>query len=180
MKLDTFNKNSFDRGAGMLTEAVWVLVQSLLFSSVIPGSGWRRAVLRFFGAKIGKKVIIKPRVRVKFPWRLEIGEFSWIGEAVWIDNLSAVRIGSHCCVSQGAYLCTGNHDWKKSSFDLKSAPISIEDRVWICAKAVIGPGVTVKEGAVLCLGAVATKELLPWTVNTGNPSACVGKRSELH
>ena len=178
MKLDSFNKTSFDRGAGKIIEAFWILIQALFFSSALPGSGWRKIILRIFGAKIDAGVVIKPRVRIKFPWRLKIGKFSWIGEAVWIDNLSEVNIGSHCCISQAAYLCTGNHDWSKRSFDLISRPIQIEDQVWLGAKTNVGPGVTMGEGAVLCFGGVATKDLLPWTINAGNPAVSIGKRVE--
>ena len=131
MRLDTFNKKSFDRGTNRCTEVIWFVIHALFFSNALPGSGWRMVLLRFFGAKIGKHVVIKPHVRVKFPWRLSIGEFSWIGESVWIDNLADVRIGAHCCVSQAAYLCTGNHDWSAPSFELTARPIEIKNQVWI-------------------------------------------------
>ena len=180
MKLDTFDKCAFERGAGKFTEVAWIILQVFFFSSALPGSGWRTWILRLFGAKIGKHVMIKPRARVKFPWRLEIGEFSWIGEAVWIDNLLETRIGSHCCISQSAYLCTGNHDWSKNSFDFSGQPIEIHDQVWLGAKVVVGPGVKIGEGAVLCVGSVATKDLLPWTINAGNPATRVAERKELN
>jgi putative colanic acid biosynthesis acetyltransferase WcaF len=109
-------------------------------------------------------VVIKPRVNVKFPWRLEIGDHSWIGEGAWIENLAPVVIGSHVCVSQGAYLCTGSHDWSRVTFDLVTKPIRIDDSAWICAKAVIAPGVTVGKGAVVGLGAVATADVPEWRV----------------
>ena len=104
------------------------------------------------------------------PWRLEVGDHTWIGEGVWIDNLAEVRIGAHCCLSQGVYLCTGSHDWSKSTFDLITMPISIHDGAWICAQATIGPGVTVFEGAILGLGSVATSNLDAWGVYQGVPA----------
>ena len=99
----------------------------MFVSSSIPGSAHRCFLLRAFGAKIGRGVNIKPRVKVKFPWRLIVGNHSWIGEAVWIDNLAEVEIGANCCVSQGAYLCTGSHDWNSRKFTLITKPIRVED-----------------------------------------------------
>lgn len=121
-------------------------------------------------------MVIKPGVRVKLPWRLEIGDHSWIGEHVWIDNLAAVSIGADCCVSQGVYLCTGSHDWSAPGFDLVLKPIILEDGSWAAAKSVIGPGVRMKTGAVLTLGAVATADLDAWTLYKGAPAAPAGRR----
>lgn len=132
-------------------------------ASVRPGARLRIAVLRAFGARIGIGVVIKPSVKVKFPWRLTIGAHSWIGEEVWIDNLAEVAIGAHCCISHGAYLCTGSHDWSKPGFDLITRPIEIGDEAWICAKACVGPGVRVARGAVLTLGSVTSNDLAAWT-----------------
>ncbi len=127
-------------------------------------------ILRLFGAEIGRGVVVKSGVRVKYPWKLKIGDDSWIGENVWIDNLAEVKIGINSCLSQGAYLCTGSHDWSKDSFDLIAKPIVVGDSVWIGAKAQIAPGVIVGEGAVLTLGSVAVKNLDPWSINQGNPA----------
>ncbi|MGD0581153.1 MAG: putative colanic acid biosynthesis acetyltransferase, partial [Bryobacteraceae bacterium] len=93
-------------------------------------------MLRLFGARIGQGVVIKPGTRVKFPWRLQIGEHSWIGESAWLDDLSEISIGSNCCVSQGAYLCTGNHDWSDPAFRLIVRPIVLCDGSWVGAHAV--------------------------------------------
>jgi putative colanic acid biosynthesis acetyltransferase WcaF len=165
-----------DRGASAFAEATWLIVLTLIASGV-PGSSWRCALLRCFGAKIAKGVVIKPRVRVKFPWKLCIGTDSWIGEGVWIDNLCSVSIGRDCCVSQEAYLCTGSHDWSSSSFDLRLGNISIEDCVWVAAKAVVGPGSRLHVGAIIGLGAVFTGEAPAWTIWRGNPAEKVGLRS---
>jgi putative colanic acid biosynthesis acetyltransferase WcaF len=164
VRLDRYDNMAFDRGRARWVEALWVLLFSPLIASFLPGSAWRKACLRAFGARIGSGVVIKQRVIVKFPWRLEIGEHSWIGEGVWIDNLAPVVIGSHVCVSQGAYLCTGSHDWSRVSFDLVTKPIRIEDSAWICAKAVIAPGVTIGQGAVVGLGAIAMCDVPAWRV----------------
>lgn len=177
MQLDQFDNSDFDRGRGRMIEALWRLFEGLLLNSWLPGSAWRMALLRAFGAEIGKGVVIKPHVRVKFPWKLVIGEHSWIGEGAWIDNLARVEIGSHCCVSQGVYLCTGNHRWDRVSFDLLTQPIRVEDHAWIGAFVKIGPGVTVGEGAVLSLGSVTSRDLDGWGVYSGNPAVLVKKRT---
>jgi putative colanic acid biosynthesis acetyltransferase WcaF len=175
-RLNTYDSRTFERGRAGWVEALWLLAQWMFVSSVLPGSAHRRFVLRMFGARIGSGVNIKPGVRVKFPWRLSVGDHTWIGEDVWIDNLADVAIGSHCCVSQGAYLCTGSHDWTKPTFDLIVRPIRIEDEAWVAAQATIAPGVTMGEGSVLGLGSVATRDLAPWTINTGNPALMVKTR----
>ena len=175
--LKSFSNSDFPRGRSRLIEAMWIATQRLFVSSWLPGSAHRRLALRAFGAKIGRGVVIKPGVRIKFPWRLSIGQDSWIGENVWIDNLDTITIGSDCCVSQGAYLCTGSHDWGRETFDLVIRPIHIESGAWIAAQAVIGPGVTIGEGAVLGLGSVATNDLNPWTIHQGNPATPVKPRN---
>lgn len=166
IRLDTYEKGSFTRGRPALMEALWIAASALFFSSSIPSPALRKALLRLFGARIGVGVVIKQQVKVKFPWRLEIGDHTWIGERVWIDNLAPVRIGAHSCISQDAYLCTGNHDWKSSRFDLQTKPILIADQAWICARAVVGPGVSVGEGAIVSLGAVASSNVPAWHVLT--------------
>ena len=170
MRLDRFDDRSFSRGRPAWIEALWLLCQALFLESWLPGSAHRVLILRLFGARIGNGVIIKPHVRVKFPWRLVIGDYSWIGEDAWIDNLAEVRIGSHCCVSQGVYLCTGSHDWASERFDLKTSPITIGDHVWLGARSAVGPGVSIADGAVLTMGSVATKSLSPWCIHSGSPA----------
>jgi putative colanic acid biosynthesis acetyltransferase WcaF len=176
VRLDRFSARNFDRGRSRFVQALWLLCGGLFVSSGLPGSLLRVLILRLFGARIAPGVVIKPNVRVKFPWRLSIGANSWIGEDVWIDNLAPVSIGAQCCISQGAYLCTGSHDWSKETFDLVTQPIVIEDGAWICAKTTIGPGVTVGEGAVLALGSVATRDLDPWVCHSTLPNETIKKR----
>lgn len=176
MNLRGYTKGSFSRGRSVSLEALWWVAQEFLFASWLPGSWHRCVLLRTFGARIGLDVVIKPRVRVKFPWRLHVGDYSWIGEGVWIDNLADVSIGSHSVISQEAYLCTGSHDWSREYFDLSTKPISIKDQCWIAAKAVVGPGVTVGQGAVLALGSVATCNLKPGWIYSGNPAKPVRPR----
>ncbi len=176
MKLAEYNNKGFSRGRSVIVEMLWIIIQALLVTSFIPGSMHRRILLRWFGATIGQGVIIKAGVRVKFPWRLSIGDDSWIGENVWIDNLDHVVVGANCCISQGAYLCTGSHDWTASGFDLVSKPIIIDDHSWVCARSNIGPGVVIREGAVLAMGSTASRSLDSWTIYKGNPAVVVGRR----
>ena len=179
VSLASFNTAGFHRGRPALVEGLWILVQALFISSFLPGSAHRRVLLRLFGARIGKRVTIKPGVRVKFPWRLSVAGDVWIGEDVWIDNLAEVRIAANVCISQGAYLCTGNHDWSSPSFDLIVRPITIGQSAWIAAKACVGPGVTVGESAVLVLGSTALSDLEAWSVYVGSPAERV-KQRQLH
>ncbi|HEY3935867.1 MAG TPA: WcaF family extracellular polysaccharide biosynthesis acetyltransferase [Bryobacteraceae bacterium] len=165
------------RGRNRLIEALWIFFGApVLASRVMIWSGVRVFLLRLFGAKAGVNVYIKPGVRVKFPWYLSIGDHCWIGEDVWIDNLAPVSIASHVCVSQGAYLCTGNHDWSMPNMRLFSRPIRLETGSWVGARSVVCPGVTVAEGAVLSVGSVATKDLAPFGIYTGNPAVFVRQR----
>jgi putative colanic acid biosynthesis acetyltransferase WcaF len=133
-------------------------------------------LLRLFGASVGKGVIIKPRVNIKYPWKLTIGNHVWIGEGVWIDNLGEVSIGDHSCISQGAMLLCGNHNYKKSSFDLMVGDIVLEEGVWVGAHAVVCPGVTCHSHSVLTVKSIATSNLESYTIYQGNPAIKVKAR----
>ena len=165
------------RGRSRLVEALWIFLGApVLASRLMLSASVRSSLLRLFGAKIGVNMYMKPGVRVKFPWYLSVGDHCWIGEDVWIDNLAPVTIGSHVCVSQGAYLCTGNHDWSKPNLKLFTRPIQLERGCWVGAKALVGPGVTVKEGAILTAGGVATKDLGAFGIYSGNPAVLIKQR----
>ncbi|MGO9484240.1 MAG: WcaF family extracellular polysaccharide biosynthesis acetyltransferase [Rhodomicrobium sp.] len=168
--LASFSNSGFQRGRPAFVEALWILIQALFISSFLPGSTHRRFLLRLFGAQIGNRVTIKPGVRIKFPWRLIVASDVWIGENVWIDNLAEVRLEANSCLSQGAYLCTGSHDWTSNSFDLMVKPIVIGESAWIAAKAMVGPGVIVHERAVLTMGSVATSVMAPGCIFQGVPA----------
>ena len=178
MRLDLFANPDFDRGASRLTEAAWLVLSGLLVSSWLPGSAWRRTLLRAFGAEIGMGVVIKPGVRVKFPWRLTIGDHVWIGEDVWIDNLAPVTIGAQSCISQGSYLCTGSHDWSDPRFALITRPIVIEGECWVGARACLAPGTAMEQGAVLTMGAVGRGRLGKWSVHGTDPGGAARNRME--
>jgi len=172
-----FNNRWYQPGRNMVVRALWHIVNSILLISFIPGSGWRRGLLRLFGAQIGRGVVIKPRVNVKYPWNLSIGEHSWLGEGVWIDNLGKVNIGSHCCISQGALLLCGNHNYRKTSFDLMVGDITLENGVWIGARAMVCPGVVCHSHAVLSAGSIATANLDGYKIYSGNPAVAVRERN---
>lgn len=173
----TFNNNWYKPGKGAIVRACWHLMNSWLLMSGLPGNAWRRSLLRLFGARVGKGVVIKPRVNIKYPWRLSIGEHSWIGELVWIDNLGDVNIGANCCLSQQAMLLCGNHNYSKSSFDLMVGDIRLEDGVWIGARALVCPGITCHSHAVLSAGSIATKNLDAYGIYAGNPAEKVRERN---
>ena len=143
---------------------------------VLPILRRQAAIASYLRGKIGKSVVIKPRVNIKYPWKLSIGDCSWIGEGVWIDNIELVNVGDNCCISQGVYFCTGNHNWSDSRFSLVVKPITIVSQAWVGAFSIIGPGVTVAEGTVITAGSAVTKDTIPWTVYTGNPAVAVKNR----
>ncbi|WP_290794778.1 WcaF family extracellular polysaccharide biosynthesis acetyltransferase [Flavihumibacter sp. UBA7668] len=165
-------------GAPAWKRLLWYYTSLVFFESAwLPVSSFKRALLKAFGAKIGKGVVIKPRVQIKYPWLLTVGHFSWIGEGVWIDNLTTVQIGAHACLSQGAYLLTGNHNYSKPAFDLLVAPIILEEGVWIGAKAIVCPGITCFSHSVLTAGSIATRNLEAFTIYQGNPALAIKKRT---
>jgi putative colanic acid biosynthesis acetyltransferase WcaF len=174
--LASFN-NSWYKPGSRLKRLIWYLVNAVFFRSAFPVSAVKVALLRSFGAKVGRGVLIKPHVNIKYPWLLEIGDHVWIGEEVWIDNLGKVSIGSHSCLSQGAFLLCGNHDYSKSGFDLIVREILLEEGVWIGAKSTVCPGVTCATHAVLSVGSVATKDLEPFSIYQGNPAQKIRQRS---
>jgi len=170
VSLNQYNNESYQPGS-TVKKTLWYFTNMLFFKTLLPfPSSFKNRLLRWFGAKIGKGVVIKPDVNIKYPWFLEIGDDCWIGEGVWIDNLAHVTIGSNVVLSQGAYLLTGSHDYSKESFDLMLGEIVLEDGVWIGAKTTVCPGVTCKSHAVLAVASVATKEMEAYGVYQGNPA----------
>lgn len=155
---------------------MWLVGQLLFRLSPRPCFGWRRAVLRCFGAKVGSHANLYPSARIYFPWNLAVGDWSAIGEEVLIYNLGPVSIGKKVTISHGAHLCAGTHDYTHADLPLLKPPIQISDQVWICTQAFIGPGVTVGTGAVVGARAVVTKDLAAWTVVAGNPAQLIGTR----
>lgn len=177
MRLDGYTLGSYHPGAPYWQQLLWYFIGSPLVKSYwLPVSAIKVWILRCFGAQIGQQVRIKPGVRVKFPWRLTVGDYVWLGEDAWLDNLAPITLESHVCLSQGVYLCTGNHDWSHPHFQLKTGAIHIEEGSWIAARAVIGPGVTVGKQAVLAMGSVTGRSLEPGIIYAGSPAQPVKSR----
>ena len=164
-------RTSIEIGASRFKQTIWYFTNILFFKNAWNvSSGIKVSLLRAFGGRIGKGVVIKPAVNIKYPWMLEIGDHSWIGEGVWIDNLSRVTIGKNVTLSQGSLLLTGTHDHTRTSFDFLSSPIVLEDGVWIGAMAAVLGGITCRTHSILGVGSVAEKELKAYTIYKGNPA----------
>lgn len=175
--LASYSPGRFDRGAGRLKEALWLVVSLVLFRLCpFSFSALKCSVLRAFGAKIGKSVTIKPQVKITFPWKLTVGDHVWLGEECWLLNLERITLGSHVCISQRAFLCAGSHDYKRVRFDLITQPILLENGAWLGAGCWVGPGVTVGAHAVLTAGSVAAKNLEANGIYRGNPAVFVKPR----
>ena len=157
--------------------ALWYLVKCVFFLSPLPWpSGWRSRLLRRFGAKVGEGVYWKPRVNVHFPWKLTVGDHTWVGEEVCIYNFEPVTVGAHCCLSQRAFLCAGNHDYRRPDMAYRNAPITLGDGVWIGAQSFVAPGLTIGTDAVVTAGSVVVRDLPAGMVCQGNPCLPVRNR----
>jgi putative colanic acid biosynthesis acetyltransferase WcaF len=175
--LSTFNNSWYNPGRGFLTRTLWHFVNALfLQNSLNQSSRIKITILRLFGAKIGTGVVLKPSINVKYPWNLEIGDYSWIGENAWLDSLAPITIGKNACLSQGVYFCTGNHDWSDPTFGLVVKSITIEDGAWVGARATVLPGVTVKSHCIIAAGSVIAKDTEPYMIYAGNPAVAVKAR----
>lgn len=178
VRLDKFDAtDGLVRGRSKLYEAFWYLVKCAFFLSAIPWPmPWKRSLLRFFGARIGSGVVIKPRVNIHFPWKLEIGDHAWIGEESCLLNFEKLSIGTQACVSQRVFLCGGNHDFRDEKFRYRNGPITIGTGAWLGATVFVAPGVTVGEYAVATAGSVVQSDLPANQICAGNPCSAVKKR----
>lgn len=169
--------NSWYQPGNKLKIAIWMLVSFFLFEHLSPiPSKLKIFFLRIFGAKLGDNVVIKPGCKIKYPWFLEIDDNVWLGESCWIDNLTKVKIENDCCISQGAYIFTGNHNYKKNTFDLIVQPVTLKAGCWVGAKSIVCPNVILGEHSILSAGSVATHDLEPFCVYQGNPAILKRKR----
>jgi putative colanic acid biosynthesis acetyltransferase WcaF len=171
VRLDLFDRRKgLDRGRSTVVESMWYAVKCVFFLTAWPyPSRFKCFVLRLFGARIGRGVVIKPRVNILFPWKLAIGDFSWIGEEVWILNFEPVTIGAQCCLSQRAYLCAGNHDYREPDFRYRNRPITVGDGAWIGAQVFVAPGIEIGFESVITAGSVVTSDQPAEKVCGGNP-----------
>lgn len=175
-QLSQFSNPEFNRGASRVKQVLWLITSAVFFKSFLPFNALKILLLRAFGAQIGKGLIIKPHVNIKFPWKLSVKNHVWIGEKVWIDNLDFVTIEDNVCISQGAMLLCGNHNYKSDQFELITKPIHLKTGVWICAKAVVGPGVVCMENALLLPLSFADKNLEKNNIYQGNPAKLLKPR----
>lgn len=165
-----------------IVRILWCLVWGI-FAKPLPrsfGSGWKRLILRLFGAKIHKTARVYSSAKIYYPANLIMGDHSCIASNVICYNVAPIRIGSNAIVSQGGYLCTASHDISSPIFPLITAPIVIEDQAWIAADAFVGMGVTIGEGAVVGARSAVFKDVEPWTVVGGNPARIIKKRIIKH
>lgn len=170
-------RSTIQVGKGLLMQVLWYLTNIIFFRNPLNVINISKVILlRIFGAKVGIAVVLKPGISIKYPWKLQIDDYSWIGESVWIDNLDLVHIGKSVTISQGAMLVTGSHDYRLTGFDFCSAPVEIEDGVWIGARAMVLPGVVCRTHSILGAGAVARNELDAYMIYAGNPAVPVKKR----
>jgi putative colanic acid biosynthesis acetyltransferase WcaF len=159
---------------------LWWMVQTLLFhTSPQVLYGWRRFLLRAFGARIGKGVLIRPSVSITYPWKLSIGDWSWVGDHATLYSLGDIAIGDNAVISQHSYLCAGSHDYTKLEFDLHAKSIHVESEVWLATNVFVGPGVTVGRGAVIGACSVVLNDVPGGMVCAGNPLRVLrARRSE--
>ena len=177
IQLAQYDNSWYHPGGSLLKRSLWFFLgQPLLRCAWIPSSSMRVYLLRLFGARLGEGVVIKPSVDVKYPWHLVVGDHCWIGEHVWIDNLTTVRLGSNVCLSQGAYLCTGNHDWTDPQFGLRIAPVQLGDGAWAGARSILTPGALMGDGSVAAAGAVVVGAVPAFEIYAGNPARFVKAR----
>jgi putative colanic acid biosynthesis acetyltransferase WcaF len=177
VRLASFKKNHKIANRNLIQQVVWLLAGlPIVGIRWLPGAAWRVGLLRLFGAKIGSGVRIKTGVRIKYPWRLRVGNDCWIGEDCWIDNMADVVMGNDVCLSQGCYLCTGNHDWKDPSFSMFASPIVLEDGCWVASRSVLGPGVVIGENGIAAIGSVVWQSIPAGEIHGGNPATFRGLR----
>ncbi|WP_171036512.1 putative colanic acid biosynthesis acetyltransferase [Dyadobacter sediminis] len=156
---------------------LWWIIQALFFKTSPQFMyGWRRFLMRLFGAKIGKGVILRPSVHTQFPWKVTIGDYSWIGDHAVLYSLGPITIGSNVVISQKSYLCTGSHDYLKNDFPIYSEPIHIENECWLATDVFVGPGVTIGRGTVVGARSSVFKSLPGNKICTGSPAKPVKDR----
>ena len=178
VRLNDFDASiGLDRGASKAKEICWYLIKCVFFLSPLPyPKSFKKFLLKLFGASVGKNVVIKPRVNIHFPWKLTIGDYAWIGEEAFILNFENVSIGNNVCISQRAFICTGNHDYMTPSMPYRNKPIILEDGCWVGACCFIGPGVTIGTDSIITVGSIITSDIGPNIVCHSQPNNFEKKR----
>ena len=176
--LSQHDLRGYTPGRSYWFRAAWLIIEAFtLLNPFFVSYRLKAHILRAFGASIGRSLVIKPRVHIKYPWRLSIGDYVWLGERAWIDNLADVRIGDNVCISQGAYICTGNHDWSDRQMGLVTKPVTVDAGAWIAAFAKVAPGVHVGQDAVIGFGGVLVDDAESAGIYFGNPAKRIGTRT---
>ena len=175
--LNTFKLPENFRGKNAFVVQLWWIVQGTFFRmSPQFMYGFRRFLLRLFGAKIGKKVIIRPTVRITYPWKVSIGNYSMVGDDVVLYSLGDIEIGDNVVISQKSYLCTGSHDYLQIDFPIFAKKITIENQCWLATDVFVAPGITIKEGTVVGSRSSVYKDLPANKVCVGNPAKIIRER----
>ena len=176
--LNLYNTPKDFRGKSAITVQLWWIVQATLFA-MSPQFlyAWRRFLLRSFGAQIGKKVIIRPTAQITYPWKVKIGDYSWIGDDVVLYSLGDIIIGRNTVISQKGYICTGTHDYTKVDFPILAKKIVIGDECWLATDVFVSPGVTINNGAVVGARSTVIKDLNSNSVYVGSPVRFIKKRT---
>lgn len=168
--LGAYQNRGYSAGRGLIVRTMWYYISLIFFeSSWFPFSKLKSLILRRFGADIGRGLVLHPNVRIKYPWKLTVGDNCWIGREAWIDNLDQVTLESDVCISQSAYLCTGSHDHKSRTFDLKTGPITIKHGSWVCCRAVVLGGATLERMTLVPAGHVYSREKLREEISINKP-----------
>jgi putative colanic acid biosynthesis acetyltransferase WcaF len=175
--LSLYNNHPYHPGGNAFKRLLWHYTNLFFLKSGLFPVYWIKIfLLKIFGAKMGKNITIKPYVNIKYPWNVTIGDNVWIGENVWLDSLEMITIGANACISQGAIILTGSHNYKKTTFNLITAPVILEDGVWIGAGALVNQGIIAASHAVLTSGSIATKDMEAYSIYQGNPAVKVRNR----
>ncbi|MBW7476724.1 WcaF family extracellular polysaccharide biosynthesis acetyltransferase [Paenibacillus oenotherae] len=171
VRIDQYNQDGYSRGRSGLVVLLWWFVQGSLFRySIHTMDGWRRWLLLLFGAKVGKGVKIRSTARFTYPWKVAIGDHTWIGDHVEFYSLDMIAVGSHCVISQQSYLCTGSHQMNDPAFGLLTKPIVIRDGAWVASGAFVYPGVTIHEMAVAGARSTVIRDIPANEVHVGSPA----------
>jgi putative colanic acid biosynthesis acetyltransferase WcaF len=176
-KLNTFKLPENFRGKNAFVVQLWWLVQGIFFKNSPQFMyGFRRFLLRLFGAKIGKKVILRPSVKTTYPWKVSIGHYSWIGDDVNLYSLGEIEIGENVVISQKSYICTGSHDYLQSDFPIFAKKITIKDECWLATDVFVAPGITIEKGSVIGSRSSVYKDIPANKVCIGNPAKIIRER----
>ncbi|MEO1400891.1 MAG: hormogonium polysaccharide biosynthesis acetyltransferase HpsU [Cyanobacteria bacterium J06635_1] len=168
--LSQYHQPGYEVGRPKWLILIWWLAQAVVFPLTLHAAhGPRRALLRLFGAKIGKAVMIRPTARFTYPWKVEIGDYSWVGDDVVFYSLAPIRLGQHCVVSQKTYLCTGSHDVTDPRFALMTAPITLGNGAWVATDCFVGPGVTIGANTVIGARSSVFSDMPPQQICLGTP-----------